>query len=139
MLQRIQTIWLLLASICAFLTIKLSFYSGNKFVDGQKTFVQLSGVNSPLYLLILSVAAGLGALIAIFLYKDRKVQMRITWITLIVSILNIFLYFAETKKFEEGNFDLTGVLAFAVPVFLFLAIRGIYHDQKLVRSLDRLR
>jgi hypothetical protein len=139
MLQRIQSIWLLLASICAFLTIKLSFYSGNKFVDGQKTFVKLTAVDTPIYLLILSVAVGLGSLISIFLFKDRKTQMRITIATLLLSILNVVLYIMEAQKFEEGNYDLTSVFVFAVPVFLILALRGIYRDQKLVKSLDRLR
>jgi hypothetical protein len=31
------------------------------------------------------------------------------------------------------------VLTFLVPVFLFLAIRGISKDEKLVKSLNRLR
>ena len=35
MLQRIQSIWLLLAAICALLTIKFSFYSGNIETPGQ--------------------------------------------------------------------------------------------------------
>ncbi len=139
MIQRIQSIWLFLAAICAFLTIRFSFYSGNKMVNGQKTFTQLTAENSPLHLLILSVAAGLGALIAVFLYKDRKLQMRITVVTLLLSIVNIVLYFFETKKFAEGNFDLSAIFSFAVPLFLFLAMRGINRDQKLVRSLDRLR
>src|SRR5690349_2652560 len=125
MIQRIQTLWLLLATIFAFLTIRLSFYSGNKLLDGVKSFVELNASAGPLYLLILSVAVGIGALISIFLFKDRKTQMRITLVTLIVSIINIALYFVEIKKFEEGNFDLTAILTFAIPIFLLLAVRGI--------------
>jgi Ni/Fe-hydrogenase subunit HybB-like protein len=142
MLQRIQTIWLLLAAICAFLMVKLSFFSGNKILeDGQKQYVALSGTTSPLYVLILIVATGIGALIAIFLYKDRKTQNRLTLVTLLVSIVNIILLYLETKKFApgEGNYDLSALLSLAVPVFLFLASRGISKDQKLIKSLDRLR
>ncbi|TDH23022.1 DUF4293 family protein [Segetibacter sp. 3557_3] len=139
MIQRIQSIWLFLAAVCAFLTIRFSFFSGNKMVNGQKVFTELSAESSPLHLLILSVAVGLGALIAVFLYKDRKLQLRITVLTLLLSIVNIVLYFLETKKFAEGNFDLTAVFSLVVPLFLFLAMRGINRDQKLVRSLDRLR
>jgi hypothetical protein len=45
------------------------------------------------------------------------------------------------KKFvpQEGNYDLTASIAIVVPVLIILAIRGIYRDQKLVKSLDRLR
>ena len=139
MIQRIQSVWLLLATICAFLTIQFSFYSGNRLVNGQSTFMELTGKTAPLYLLILSVAAGLGALISIFLFKDRKTQMRLVVAALLVSIGNIALYFMEIKNFDTGSFTLTSVFVFAVPVFLLLAIRGIYKDQRLVKSLDRLR
>jgi hypothetical protein len=80
-----------------------------------------------------------GILIDIFLYKNRKLQQRITILAIIVSLLNIFLYYEQTQKFVEGNYDLTAVLSLAIPVFLILAARGIYKDQKLVKSLDRLR
>jgi hypothetical protein len=51
------------------------------------------------------------------------------------------LFFAQTKKFVpgEGNYDLTAVFAIFIPVLLFFAIRGIRRDEKLVKSLDRLR
>jgi hypothetical protein len=43
------------------------------------------------------------------------------------------------KKFTSGNMALTSVFALAIPVFLLLAISGIWKDEKLVKSLDRLR
>jgi hypothetical protein len=35
--------------------------------------------------------------------------------------------------------SLTSVFALAIPVFLVLAINGMWKDEKLVKSLDRLR
>jgi hypothetical protein len=35
--------------------------------------------------------------------------------------------------------DLTSLLAFAIPVFLVFAARGIWKDEQLVKSVDRLR
>jgi len=92
-------------------------------------------------LLILTVAIGIACLISIFLFKNRKMQMRITFVALLVSLLNIFLYYNETKKFIaiESSLDLTCVVVFAIPVLLFLAFRGIYKDEKLIKSVDRLR
>ena len=80
-------------------------------------------------------------LIDIFLYKNRKLQLRIVLVSLLVSILNVYLYLKETNKFVqgEGNYDLTCVLAFAIPILIILAAMGIYKDEKLVKSLDRLR
>src|SRR5256885_16848396 len=101
MIQRIQTIWLLLAAACAFITLKLSFYSGNKIVDNQKQFAHLTA-DENILLTILSVAVGIAALVLIFLYKDRKMQMRLTFIDMLLSLLNIYLYFKASKNFVEG-------------------------------------
>ncbi len=140
MVQRIQTLWLLIASACAFATLKLSFYSGHRIDDPQKNFVSLIAI-STIPLTVLAVAVAIASLVLIFLYGDRKMQMKITIATLLLSILNLVLYFVEIRKFisAESSFDLTCVFAFAVPIFLILAFRGIYKDQKLVKSADRLR
>jgi hypothetical protein len=141
MIQRLQSVWLLLAAAAAFCSLKFSFYSGNLIAENQpKTFVSLTA-QSNLLLLILSAGVGIASLIAIFLYKNRKMQLRIVLLTLLVSILNLGLYFAETQKFVpgEGKYDLTAVFAIFIPILLFFAIRGIRRDEKLVKSLDRLR
>jgi glucan phosphoethanolaminetransferase (alkaline phosphatase superfamily) len=142
MLQRIQTLWLIIASALAFLTLRFSFFSGNKLVDNISEFKHLTAANADnLILLILSVAVGIAALIAVFLYKDRKMQLRIVVLTIILSVVNIVLFISEAQKFitGEGNYDLTAAFAFLIPVFLILAARGIYKDDRLVKSLDRLR
>jgi hypothetical protein len=139
MIQRIQSVWLLLASVCAFLTLKLSFFSGNRMVNNIKQFESLTAINGSLILLILTVAAAIAALVVIFLYKDRKMQMRISFVILILSIVNIFLFISETKKFTEGTYDWSAPIVFLVPLFIIFAIRAIYKDQKLVKSVDRLR
>jgi hypothetical protein len=139
MLQRMQSVWLFLAAVSTILTLKFSFFSGNKLGGNQvKAFEYLTATSSML-ILVLTIALISGILIDIFLYKNRKLQLRITIIAIIVSLLDIFLYYKQTQKFVEGNYDLTAVLSLAVPVFLILAARGIYKDQKLVKSLDRLR
>ena len=141
MIQRIQTIWLLLASAFAFLTMKLSFYSGHKINDPQKLFVSLNGSSPSILITVLTVAVAIVSLVLIFLYKDRKMQMKITFAAIVLSILTVVLYFLEIQKFvaAESSFDLTAVFVFIIPIFLFLALRGIYKDEKLIKSVDRLR
>jgi hypothetical protein len=91
MLQRKQTLWMLLAIICAALTFKFSFYSGNVVVgkDGhvfleEKAVPVLSfgkdsaGAGSVL-ILIVTVVLLAGLLINIFNYKARSKQL---WITI---------------------------------------------------------
>lgn len=140
MIQRIQSLWLLVASALAFITLKTSFFSGNIMVNNVKTFQRFTAVGSML-LMILTVVVALAALVAIFLYKDRKVQLRVVAGALIVSILNLVLYYKGTGDFipSDWAFDLTALLALAIPFFLFLATRGIVRDNKLMKSLDRLR
>jgi O-antigen/teichoic acid export membrane protein len=141
MIQRLQSVWLLLAAAAAFCSLRFSFYSGNMIGTNQaKSWVYLTA-QSNLLLLILTAGVGIAALITIFLYKNRKQQSRLAWITLLVSIINLVLFFTQIQKFVqgEGNYDLTALFAIIVPVFLFLAIRGIRKDEKLVKSLDRLR
>ena len=140
MIQRLQSVWLLLAAAAAFCSLQFAFYSGTMLVENQSKRVELTA-QSNLLLLILSAGVGIASIISIFLYKNRKTQLRIVLVTLLVSILNLVLFFTQTKKFVpgEGNYSLTAIFAIVVPIFLFLAIKGIRKDEKLVKSLDRLR
>jgi len=140
MIQRLQTIWLLAASLLAFAGLKLSFFSGNIMVENVKQFQNFTAMSS-LPLMVLTVAVAIASLIAIFLFKDRKLQFKITLAVLFLSLLNLLLYFLKTKEFvdTEWSMDLTSLISFFIPLFLLLAARGIYKDDKLVKSVDRLR
>ncbi len=141
MLQRMQSVWLLLAAICAVLTIKFSFYSGNIEVPGQPVSFQYLTAAFSIWILIVTVVITCIAVIDIFLYKNRKLQGRLAILGILLSFLNIFLYLKEIHRFVEnqGSHTITSVFVFLIPIFFFLAWRGIYRDQKLVKSLDRLR
>ena len=66
--------------------------------------------------------------------------MRICFATLFASLLLIFLYTSYVRtQFAEGSYDITAPVIFIIPLALILAIRGIYKDQKLIKSVDRLR
>lgn len=135
MIQRIQTIWLLLAAAASFATLKLSFYSGNK---DNNLFEELTG-SSHFLLLILSVAVGLLALITIFLFKNRKLQIRLSLLGIVLQLVALVIYFQQIKTYVQGNFTLTSALSFIIPVFFILAWLGIRKDEKLIKSMDRLR
>ena len=135
MIQRIQTIWFLLAAAASFASLKLSFYSGTK---DNNLFAELTG-SSHFLLLILSVAVGLLALTTIFLFKNRKLQMRLTWLGILLQLVALVLYFQQIKTFVQGNYTLTSALSFVIPIFFILAWLGIRKDEKLIKSMDRLR
>jgi hypothetical protein len=140
MIQRLQSLWLLIASALAFATLRISFFSGNILVENVKQFQRFTAMSN-IFLMILTVVVAIGSLITLFLYKNRKLQIKITTALLVLSILDLVLYYLQTKNFvpTDWSFDLTAVLALAIPFFLILAIRGISKDEKLIRSVDRLR
>lgn len=139
MLQRIQTVWTLLAAICAALTFKFSFYSGNKLVGANGHVFQNVTATSGVLILIITVLIVAGSLINIFNFKQRNKQILIAIGLIVLSLLNIFLYWRASQQFIEGTYDLTAILSLIIPILLILAVRGIMRDQKLVKSADRLR
>ena len=139
MIQRIQSVWLLAAAFCVGLTFKFPFYSGNKTPADASGEIKKIIASSNFLLLILSAILLAGCLYIIFLYKNRKLQLNLAIVTFAISIINIIIYFAEIKKFSSGTISLTSIFVFVIPFFLFLAVRGIWKDKKLVKDLDRLR
>ncbi len=139
MIQRLQTIWLLIAAVCAILTYDLAFYSGVKLSETNiKQFVELNAM-ADVIIMVLTGLIALICLVTIFLFKNRKMQLRLTIVALLASIANLVVYFAETTEFTDGNILLTAIFSFIIPFFLVMAARGIYQDEKLVKSMDRLR
>lgn len=138
MIQRQQTLWLLLSAVAAFLTFQFPFYTGDFLENNINQFKELEA-GSTLFLLILTGLSVLLAAVTIFLFKDRKTQLKLAIAGLFVSAIILVLYFVETGKFVKGNFALTSIFAFASFIGFVMAIRGILKDEKLVKSLDKLR
>ncbi len=136
MIQRIQTVWMLLAAVAVFLTLKFSFYNGTLIENNAYHEIIAS---DSFVLLILTSALGTGILINIFLYKNRKVQSRIILLAIVLECLIIFLYIKQTAKFSTGSFTLWSAIHLLIIIFLFFAARGIYKDSKLIRDSNRLR
>ena len=135
MIQRIQTIWLLLASAFAFLTMKFAFFVG------ANTLINFGEFNATTNMIILVLTSMLGTLclFTIFVFKQRKLQLWLTILAIVIRGVNIFLYFNSKTGYPNSNLTLTSVFAFLIPIFLILAAKGIYKDHKLLKSMDRLR
>lgn len=89
---------------------------------------------------------GISALLsfsAVFLFKNRKLQMRLNGVNIILNILLIG-YLAYSLSTLPGGFSDSekgiGLLVpFASIILLFIANRFIQKDEKLVKSVDRFR
>ena len=137
MIQRIQTIWLLLAAVCVFLTLKFSTYVGTNKDLIPSTF--LNGI-ATLPLIFVTLAVGILTLITIFLYKNRKLQLRLTLLGMLLQAGLIFLYYREIQTFVgQGTFSITAIFHAGVLLFLILSARGISSDNKLIKDSNRLR
>lgn len=136
MIQRIQSVWLLIAAIVSFLTLKFSFYSGTHLPDN--VYHQLNGTEN-FTLMIPTIALGVLALLTIFLFNNRTTQLRLCLAAILLDVLLIVLYFLAVKNFSNGEFALTAVLHVVVIASLLLAANGINKDEKLIRDSNRLR
>ena len=58
---------------------------------------------------------------------------------LLLSVLIIVLYILQMKKLIKPTLALSCIFSFAIVVGYFMAFRNIRKDEKLVKSLDKLR
>jgi hypothetical protein len=136
MIQRLQSLWLLLASACTFAGFKFSFYSGTN-AKGLSPY-ELNA-NENFLLLLTTVIVGALAFVTIFMFKKRTLQIWLCILGMILEALLIFLYYRQVQNFIQGTFSLTAILQ-AITLFAFLmAARGINKDERLVKDSDRLR
>lgn len=155
MLQRIQSVWLFLASLCIF-ALFLFPYLQVLNADGTAKAIKVTGVHENLAGQVVQTEAFLGITIAtvvlamiplftIFMYKNRKRQLSLAYATIIL-IIGFSFWLVQTAKPVLGNITLRtenygiGVLLPSLAVlFVILAIRGIKRDERLIKSADRLR
>lgn len=139
MIQRQQTLWLLLATICSVLTFLYPFYTGQRLGDNNIPIIDELMAGSNFFLLVLTGASVLAGAIAIFLFKDRKTQVKLSIAGVVIAVVLIILYFTEIKKFQSGRFALTSIYVAGILIGFIMATRGILKDEKLVKSLNKLR
>ena len=139
MLQRIQSIWLLFAAAFDAVTFRFPFYTGDWMRDTLPNFIVDLNARTTIWFTILTVLSAVLALITIFLYKNRKLQLRLTYAGIFITIALLALYFIEMGYFDRGTIALWAIFYFAILVCLILAARGILKDERLIRSMDRLR
>ena len=139
MLQRKQTLWLLLSLFCAILSYRFPFVTGKDYVkENTLSDIKLTAGNNFLILIVTGIIIIVAA-ITLFLYKDRKLQMKLCLTGLAISVINLLLYAMKMKKLENATLSLSSILAVAIIAGFFMAFRGIRHDEKLIKSLDKLR
>lgn len=145
MIQRIQSIFLLISSGSFFGQFAVPFASSSN--AGPNYFSDLMyNIHDNIGMLIMAIVGGVIALGAIFLFKNRQLQLRMSYLVIVLSILlpalAILLFFRSGNTMDSvvGIEDGIGLyLPIVGVVFGALSSRFIQKDQKLVKSMDRLR
>ena len=150
MLQRIQSVYLILSAAAMLISVVLplaTFYFNTEAVVFEAMGIYLNGelTDSTWGLFAIGLFSSVVALITIFLYKSRLLQIRLS-IFNIVLMVGFYLYFGfimykvypvENLEFSKVGF---GVIMPVVSIILtILAIRKIGADEALIQSLNRLR
>lgn len=138
MIQRSQTLWLLLSLFASGLSFQFPFAVGETTVADTNTQVILDG-GSSLFILILTILIQALALITIFLYKNRKSQQWLCTLGIMASSLLLFLYIMEMKKMIQPVPALTSLFVVVTTGGFIMALSGIRHDEKLISDQDKLR
>jgi ABC-type transport system involved in cytochrome c biogenesis permease component len=131
MLQRIQSIYLFLAGLAIF-ALYLFPLVHNVYVGSTPTSIMVTGSYTD-------------PIVIIFLFRNRKQQIALSWSALLV-IIGYSFWIAQAAKTITGdvtlktaNFGIGMLLCPVSIVLLIAAVRAIQRDEKLIRSADRLR
>lgn len=149
MIQRKQSVYLLLAVIAIVCALCLPI---GYFVDGTTLLAfKPMGVTladgSLLSTWGLFVLLVLGAVIpacTIFLFRNRRLQMRMTIFHIILLVGYYFvllLFFSVLKKDLNCTFQFNWAICLPMVAIIldWLAFGGIRHDDEMVKAADRLR
>jgi hypothetical protein len=149
MIQRIQSIYLLVAAVALGLQIAFPYAMAPANTPAIAAPVFADGVFNLFDNVGIMGLTGLGiidSLLAIFMYKNRALQGRLVGMTVIVavmlSVLVGFTFYTANKGLPAGSLVSYGI-GMAMPLvaafLLWMASGAIRKDENLVKSMDRLR
>ena len=145
MIQRIQSLFYLLAGGAFGSLFFFPFAESEKpipdYMSDQVYNIMDHGV-----MMGLTTLGTIGAIVAIFLFNNRKNQLRLGNVVITMAILLplvAFLLLYVEKTAMDSKIAINDQIGLYVPLvvllFAFLANRAVKKDDKLVNSMDRLR
>jgi len=154
MIQRIQTIYLLIADLLIAILLFLPFAEiaggkGNLFLFGILGVVAEGGTvgipqQTTLPIAVVVVLNLLLLTFIIFQYKKRPLQIKLSYVSILLLLFLaaiIYFYVWQVSNQLGGNYaiKISTYLPLVATVLVYLAIKGIVKDEKLVKSIDRIR
>jgi hypothetical protein len=149
MIQRIQSLWLLLSTVLLVVLLFLPL-STVVLADGtysvwafSKSFFGELGIFNPSSLVgVFCILSAVVSLIALFVYMNRKKQMRLVRLSMLfkaltlISLGSLYYFLSRHQSFQINVWASIPLIGLILD---FMALHGIRKDEELVRSLDRIR
>ena len=154
MIQRIQTLFLIAATVFLSFTVFFPFAELVRTSDQMLYSLDFNGliasenqgelVFNVLPVSILIIVTLIITVATIFLYKKRMLQIRLCIFNAILqlgipSLIFYYVRMAEATLPGVSSYNVVFVFPVASAILIFLALRAIARDEALIRSLDRLR
>jgi hypothetical protein len=146
MIQRLQSIFLFLASGSCFGLFGTDAADSNEKMDASELFNDASYnvFDDPILMGVFGLA-GAVFLADIFLFRNRPLQMKLSMLAVALTVIGVgygaFRFFTDVAAdtVDAVTPDLGLALPAVTLIFGLLARNYIKKDEKLVRSADRLR
>ena len=148
MIQRKQTLWFIISALIACLAFVLPFgFKNTTSISSYNINIHDFKAQSHIGLILLFGLIIITNLVAIFLYKNRSLQVKLSIIILIASIaafaFEVYFSTIDGNSITFGLSQSTLYIGLIIPlisfIFSIMAMRGVQQDIKLLKETDRLR
>ncbi len=148
MIQRIQSLYLLVAAILCGITVfaPLAWFGSEQQMAVLHAFTLESAdsvVKMPVWTGILLIITTLLPAVTIFLFKNRMLQVRLCVVEVILNIGSLLMmgytYFTLGGAAASQGVKPAIALPLIALVFVLLAAKAAFRDEMLVKSLNRIR
>lgn len=164
MIQRFQTLFLIIVVIANLLIFNFNFWGGEAVNEEGKVIEEVvlnaleieykpsldgktNQSDSVIWLTSLSAIATIVAIVAIFLFNNRRLQLRISRLGMLLeaALIALIFFYVDTAQTHFANEITNSGYEFGVflpmigVVGFFLANIFIIRDERLVKSAERLR
>ncbi len=156
MIQRIQSLWFSMAALLlgalyflplvsatiASSSVRVVMKAGNVSESSDNQLLHHYSfwwINAALMVVILFV------LVLIFLYANRKLQIQLAYVAILLTLLLCFIFSQAIRHvfkmidLTSANYHFAVLLPSFAVFFLILAIKAIKKDEKLIQMADRMR
>jgi hypothetical protein len=155
MIQRVQSIYLLLATIAISILIfpPIAVFTDPSANIYQLSFAGIAQYSKDIWLIkqrsylmdFIILVTLITSIIAIFFFRNRKEQIRICWLLIAFNLLVFLSFYYEinivkhTLPITVTSLNWQVILPIISIILIYLAISAIKKDEELVRSMDRIR